>query len=309
VPILSQRQAAIATSVEALAATPLFRGLDETDLEILAQHAIDETYDKGRVIVREGSAAQSVYVIVAGRVRITETSRETQAELQLSELGPGQVFGELGALRNQPRVANVVAVEKTRCLVVPPASFLQALERVPRLALGLLQVLAARLADADRRVARFAPDPLTGLMSSRAFQDQYRRLAASSRRRGTGALLLVLDVRHLRAINDQFGYAVGDEVLKSVAEALVETTRSTDVVCRYGADEFAALLVDVVVGDTERLVTRVEKRLSDTSARRSLPLEIRCSIGASFSPTPPHECADLMREADLDLRRRRSLAT
>ena len=54
----------------------------------------------------------------------------------------------------------------------------------------------------------------------------------------------VLDVRHLKQINDQFGYNVGDDVLRTVADALLESSRSTDLVARYGGDEFAALLVE-----------------------------------------------------------------
>jgi len=223
----------------------------------------------------------------------------------VSELGPGQIFGELGIIWKQPRVASVVTLERTRCLVLPPENFVQAVQESPELALGLLQVLAARLADADRRMARYAPDPLTGLMSRRAFLEHYRRLAASARRRGTGALLVLLDVLRLRDINDRFGYAAGDEVLSAVAEALLETTRTTDVVCRYGGDGFAVLLVDVGPTDVDRVVRRMERRLGEAGLRRQLPVDLPYVIGIAFAAKPGDDPDDLFRDADTDMSRRR----
>ena len=81
------------------------------------------------------------------------------------------------------------------------------------------------------------------------------------RRRGTSVLLLVLDVFHLKAINDRFGYSVGDDVLRTVADALVESSRSTDLVARYGGDEFTVLLVDAAAKDVTVIVNRVQQKL------------------------------------------------
>ena len=290
-----------------LAPMPLFRPVPIPRLVTMTAGAIDQVYGPGHVVVREGTPAQSLFVIVAGRVRVTEQARDTHSELLLSELGPGEVFGELGVLRNQPRNATIVALERTHCIILNSSNFLTTVEGCPALALGLLQVLAARLSEADRRVARYAPDPLTGLMSRRTFNDQYRRLAAGVRRRRTGAVLLMVDVRDLRAINDVHGYAVGDHVLKTMADGLMEATRTTDLVARYGGDEFVVLLIDVEPKDVDTVIGRLRTKVSAVVARHGLPQDVELTIGSAFSAVPPDAPEELLREADADMRRRRSL--
>jgi diguanylate cyclase (GGDEF)-like protein len=305
--VLSQHAESVEKYAQMLAAMTLFRRVAPDQLLAMTAGAIDQVYGAGHVVVREGTPADSLYVIVSGRVRVTEQARDTHSELLLSELGPGEIFGELGVLRNQPRIATIVALERTHCMILNARHFLETVEGCPTLALGLLQVLAARLSEADRRVARYAPDPLTGLMSRRSFNDQYRRLAAGVRRRRTGALLLIVDVRELRTINDVHGYVVGDEVLKATGDALMEATRTTDLVSRYGGDEFAVLLIDVERKDLDTVIGRLRTKVSAVVARHGLPQGVELTIGAAFSAVPPDAPEELLREADMDMHRRRPL--
>ncbi|MGH7278773.1 MAG: diguanylate cyclase domain-containing protein [Candidatus Rokuibacteriota bacterium] len=290
---------------DALWALPLFRSLTRDERQGLVAEATDHNYLTGQDVIREGESGDKVYVVLSGRVRVMETAHETQAELFLGELGPGDIFGELGILRDQPRSATVVAVEPTLCLIIPQRDFLRALRSAPGLSIALLRTMAARLFDADRRLSRYAPDPLTGLASRRAFHDQYRRLAASARRRRTGALMLLLDVPQLNAINARFGYTVGDDVLRSVADALMETTRATDLVGRCGSDEFAALLVDARPSDVGSIAERVNAKLAEMARKRELPIEVTVHLGVAFSEAPPETAEELLREADHDMRARK----
>jgi diguanylate cyclase (GGDEF)-like protein len=293
--------------VTLLEAVPLFRTLTREQLSALAQQASEQLYPPGHVVIRQGEPGSQLFVLLSGRVRVVETAPDLpQAELFLEELGTGEVFGELSALREQPRSATVMAVEPTRCLVLPQNAFLQALRSSSDLAIAQLQVLAGRLAHADRLLARYSPDPLTGLASRRAFHDQYRRLAAGARRRRSGVLLLLLDVLHLKTINDRFGYVIGNDVLRTVADALMEATRSTDLVARYGGDEFALLLVDAPPKAVDLVVSRVQEKLTQLVSHRGLALEVRCCIGVAASQEPPEVPDDLLREADRDMYRKKS---
>jgi len=290
-----------------LNAVPIFQSLTPEQLHNLAARASEHVYPGGHIIIRQGEPGSHLYVVLSGRVRVVESASDTpQVELYLGELGWGEVFGELGVLRDQPRSATVIAVEPTRCLVLSQLDFLQALRSSPDLAIALLRVLAGRLYDADRLLARYSPDPLTGLASRRAFHDQYRRLAAGARRRSSGVLLLLLDVLHLRAINDRFGYLVGNDVLCTVADALMETTRSTDLVARYGGDEFAVLLVDARPGAVDLVVGRVQEKLADLASQRGLALGVQCCIGVAVSQAPPETADSLLREADQDMHHQKS---
>jgi diguanylate cyclase (GGDEF)-like protein len=288
-----------------LAAVPLFRGLTPTQLNALVAHATEHVYPAGHVITRQGEPPQSLFVLLAGRVRVVEATTDGQAEMLLGEIGKAEVFGELGILRDQPRSATVVAVERTHCLVLRRVEFVAALEESVALTNGLLRLLAARLHDADRKLARYAPDPLTGLNGRRALHEQYRRIAAGARRRKSGLLLLAIDVLHLRAINDAFGYTLGDEVLRTVADALTEATRTTDVVARYGGDEFAVLLHDAMPKDVDVIVGRVRDRLGALGTRRRLPVAVECTPGIAWSHNPPETIEEFLREADRDMHERK----
>src|SRR5262249_17147775 len=177
------------------------------------------------------------------------------------------IVGELSVLRNQPRSATVVAVERTHCLVIPNSAFLKVLQSSADLAMSMLRTLAGRLYDTDRRLSRLAPDLVTGLAGRRTFHDPYRRLAAVSRRRKTGALLLIVDVLQLRSINDRFGYGVGDDVLRTVGDALVEATRTTDLIVRHGGDEFAVFFPDASGGDVDTVIARVSATITGLSGK------------------------------------------
>lgn len=290
-----------------LGSLPLFRSLTREQLYNLAAQATEQVHPAGHVVIRQGELGDRVFVVLSGRIRIVEVPPDSpQVELFLGELGQGEIFGELGIIREQPRSATVMAVERTHCLVLPRSDFLQVLQSSPDVAVALLRVLAERLHNADRLLARYAPDPLTGLASRRAFHDQYRRLAAGARRRRSGVLLLMLDVLQLKTVNDRFGYTVGDEVLRAVADALMEATDATDLVARYGGDEFAVLLVDAEPKDVERVVNRVQEKLAELGPRRALPLAVQCSMGVAVSQTPPESADDLLREADHDMHRKMS---
>jgi len=289
-----------------LASIPLFRKCTSDELNMLVRHASEQIYPSGHVIMRQGEASENLWVLLSGRVRVLEATSDGQAEMLLGELGKADIFGEVGILRDQPRSATVIAVERTHCVVLRQRDFLAVLQESAELSNAMLRIVAGRLYDADRKLARYAPDPLTGLASRRAFHEQYRRLAASARRRKNGLLLLALDVVKLRAVNEGFGYALGDEVLRTVADALVESTRTTDVIARYGGDEFAVLLLDAMPQDVDIVVARVRDKLASLGIQRRLPVSVECSTGIAWTQSPPEHADDFLREADRDMQEKRA---
>jgi diguanylate cyclase (GGDEF)-like protein len=293
------RRASLLTTV------PLFRHLTAEQRDLLLVSATEESFAPGQVLIRESDPPDRLFVILSGRVRVLEVAPDSPVELIVGELGEGEILGELSVLRNQPRSATVVAVERTHCLVIPQIEFLKVLHSSAELAVSLLRMLAGRLYETDRRLSRFAPDPVTGLAGRRAFHDQYRRLAAVARRRKTGAFLLVVDILQLRSINDRFGYGVGDDVLRTVGDALVEATRTTDLIVRHGGDEFLVFFPDASEGDIDTVIARVNEKIKSLSGKRGVPVAITCNFGVAYAQSPPESAEDLLRVADQDMLRRK----
>jgi len=133
------------SAIEILGSTPPFQSLAPAELVRLIENSSEEVcYDSDHAIICQGEKADSVYVVLSGRVRVVRTSSENGIETILAELGPGEIFGELGVLRGEPRSANVVTVETTRCLKIRGPDFVAVADSSVKISLALLRILTGR---------------------------------------------------------------------------------------------------------------------------------------------------------------------
>lgn len=119
--------------VDMLHNVPLFAGLADQELLAVGRSLGKRIFGKGVFIFHKDSPGQVLYIIESGRVRIFALSDMGQ-ELSLNIYGPGDVFGELGALDGLPRSASVVAMEMTITLTLQRDDFLRCLEAYPQVA-------------------------------------------------------------------------------------------------------------------------------------------------------------------------------
>ena len=145
-------------------------------------------------------------------------------------------------------------------------------------------------------------DDLTGLPNRRFFMELLSGLVSSASRRESSVVLMFVDLDHFKEINDHYGHAAGDRVLKEVAGLLRDNVRSGDVVARFGGDEFLVCLVDT--RDSEavtRIMDNLIKRISETtSVGGPRPISVTASIGAVCASDLAETTIDeLIRAADL----------
>lgn len=125
--------------VEMLQKAPLWASLSEKELKVFARSFKELKYESGHTIVRKGETGVGFYLIADGTV---EVRSDGQA---LAKLGPGQYFGEMSILDKQPRTADVVALEPSRCLALTAWRFEAIVSTHPKMALKLLQESVRRL--------------------------------------------------------------------------------------------------------------------------------------------------------------------
>jgi diguanylate cyclase (GGDEF)-like protein len=141
-------------------------------------------------------------------------------------------------------------------------------------------------------------DELTGLHNRRYFRAALDEVVAQERQDGSNVSLLLLDLDHFKAVNDQRGHDVGDEVLRRVGATLIEAVRAGDSVCRYGGEEFAVILPNTSVDQACALGERIREAVAQLDVAG---LRVTVSIGVSGSPPLEPDPRRLVATADQHL--------
>ncbi len=148
------------------------------------------------------------------------------------------------------------------------------------------------LADALERIRVLATrDELTGLVNRRHMQELIEHELVRVRRSGRAACIAMVDIDYFKSVNDRFGHAGGDAVLKAFAQAAVTTARRSDVVARWGGEEFLWLLPDTIAPDAELALARLRTRLS-TGACWTEREELRVTFSAGLTELRAGETLD-----------------
>ncbi|MBB6522209.1 sensor domain-containing diguanylate cyclase [Pseudoteredinibacter isoporae] len=144
-------------------------------------------------------------------------------------------------------------------------------------------------------------DGLTSVFNRMYFDRQFISEWQRSRRDQKNLCLMLIDVDHFKLINDQHGHSAGDEILRSIANSLLDHfKRGSDIVCRYGGEEFIVILSDSSSLQASRLAEQLRQKVEDNDLRyQGTELSITISIGVcGLTPGPEHQPLDLLNAAD-----------
>ena len=142
-------------------------------------------------------------------------------------------------------------------------------------------------------------DALTGLTNRRHFMELAGKTFQEARQSGRPLSLLMLDLDHFKSINDRFGHEAGDTVLQLFARLLVDGLRGSDLICRMGGEEFAALLPGAGHEEAVAAAQRICKAVSGSSVlHQEQQIDITVSIGVCSLDGQQMALGDLIRQAD-----------
>lgn len=191
--------------------------------------------------------------------------------------------------------------------VSSPGSFSMGLDGVPALGAATIMLLMSwllshfcrmrqtlheqrqELKDLVAQTEKMAmTDDLTGLLNRRRMMEEVAFAQARHARSASPVCLALLDLDHFKQVNDRFGHHIGDEVLKGMADALRLGVRTTDLVCRWGGEEFLVLLPDADAQDARLVLDRILMAMPSHRVS-STHLDLRVSFSAGVARWQPGE--------------------
>jgi len=152
-----------------------------------------------------------------------------------------------------------------------------------RRSVGLQKALASRLAAMEQLSVI---DPLTNLYNRRFFDDELQRTYGLAVRHGRPVSLLIADIDFFKTINDTFGHATGDLVLREVSNVMASNVRSTDVLARYGGEEFAVILPETRLGAAVTVADRIRSGVEKMNVPGDGMPHVTISLGVVAAPNP-----------------------
>jgi diguanylate cyclase (GGDEF)-like protein len=153
---------------------------------------------------------------------------------------------------------------------------------------------------AKRRIRALSDrDELTGLYNLRAFARLAEHEHDVAARTGRGYAILMVDIEHLKTLNDTYGHEAGNRAVNLVGDALVRLTRSTDLVARYGGDEFILLLSNVDREIADEVAQRIRNVVFATTLEIDVKMvRVKANVGAAVYPEHGNSLKIVMAAAD-----------
>jgi diguanylate cyclase (GGDEF)-like protein len=161
----------------------------------------------------------------------------------------------------------------------------------------LFKTIAELQAENDHLRSIALIDNLTGLYNNRFFRSQLETEMARTRRTGLPCSLIMVDLDNFKMINDTRGHLEGDRFLTHVAGTFTQCVRAVDIICRYGGDEFVAILPSTRLFVAIRIANRLRKAVSEIPGATGC--NVSASIGiAEFTVSSPWDTEEFIQAAD-----------
>ncbi len=278
-------------SREEFASLNLFRGVSYDLMVGYLDNAEVVEYEEDMVLISPNEDNTILFVVLEG---LLDVHLETPDGLVVRTLGKGDCAGEMSLFDMSRPSAWVSSRDTTRVLQMSKEVVLALLRASHEFCLNLLVLLSDRLRSSStaishdmeriRRIEAFASvDALTGLHNRRWMTEMFPRELNRSEMGNQPLVAMMVDIDHFKKVNDTHGHLAGDAVLAVVARSIGTSLRPSDMLVRYGGEEFCILLPntpgDVALTVGERIRLAVQARIIDLPDGGHLKVTI--SLGAS----------------------------
>lgn len=293
----------------------IFSELKLSELHLVAQRLKLYRFPKNAVIFKENQEGNELFVIKSGstsvRIRLSDGS-----EKEIALLKAGEFFGEMAIFENAPRSATCIAAEDCEIFSLQKDEFFDLMKRSPHAAIsimkGMLNKTTERLQASGQFVAqmvkwgeeaslRAVTDKLTGVFNRRYMESELEKRFEEAKNNGTSIVMIMADMDYFREVNELYSHEIGDRYIIEVAKVFKNTFRKTDIIARYGGDEFTILLPNTDLSMAMKVAEEVRKnveRLDFLKEFEGPPLHLSVSLGISCYPQTALTLQELKEQAD-----------
>lgn len=285
---------------------PLFHNVEDCKLSRLLKGFRLCEYAAGEVLLSPFKHNQYLYLLLQGQLQVYLGSLDNHC---VSTLTPGDCAGEVSFIDNQVPSAYVLASTHVQVLRLPRKVLISLLSQSPQLMQNFMQLLCLRVRQSNQSILDNEQhaniDSLTGCYNRRWLEHVFERESTRCAFNQQPLCMLMLDVDHFKAYNDQHGHLAGDYALSMAAHTLREQLRPKDSMTRFGGEEFVILLPEIDTDEGCRIGQRLRESLQQIpwfySPVGALP-GVTVSIG--LAQLAPHDSLEnLISRADRALYR------
>ncbi len=286
---------------ELLSKVFIFSGLMEDEIAAVLSGMETRSIPKGTVLFREGDPGTEMFLILSGTIAVSVKTKDG-GEVAIAELSTGEFLGEMSIIEDAPRSATATAVEDTvlktltgerfsRFIVETPTTASRIMQRMLISTCRRLNNTGAFLSDmvrwGENARQRAVTDEFTGLYNRRFLDDALSERFADALINRKPMSLVMIDLDHFGTLNSLYGHETGDRVILAAVPVFRKIFRESDILSRYGGDEFTFILPDTGPEEAERLCSALVEELRKIPVLREMKgsiTEVTGSVGVATFP-------------------------
>ncbi len=279
-------------------------------------HFID--INEGDILFKEGEEGNTLYIVFSGKVasslRLSHGNKR-----EIAEYKQGEFFGEMSVFENAPRSATCYAKEKSRLISLHERDFFELILFYPDIAIKLmyrmLNIITERLEMSNNFLSdmvlwgeearkRAITDEITGIYNrgylDNALEDYYEKAKSAEK----SMTFIMIDIDDFKQISCAYDIEKVNQVLNEVLQKYKRHLRKSDILARYGGDEFAVILRETGLNEAKTLAEKARKSVEKISFTQILDndnIKVTISQGIASYPKNANNLNSLLREADMCL--------
>ncbi|NNM67747.1 MAG: GGDEF domain-containing protein [Spirochaetales bacterium] len=292
--------------------TPIFADLDAEDLLTLESFMRRRVCRAHETLFNEGDPGEELFIVESGVLEIF-VGLPDGAEMALSRAGAGNFVGEMCLIEKVPRSASCRTLEPSVLLSLRSSDFELFTQNHPvaslRIMNRMLTITVERLLKTGSfltQIVQFGEDsrkraitdPATGLFNRRYLEENLPALVNRARTLAQPLALAMFDMDHFGNLNATWGPAMGDRVISEAAQVFRQVFSGSEILVRYGGDEFLFLFPGADSGQTGALCEKLCQAVRQIRIEDRPEVHLTCSLGFAVFPLHAQNPGELMQNAD-----------